>query len=118
MYGLPTGLNLSFLHERSLLQLWVGLHEFILNFDQGVSITVTSSIGFELSDGPYRRYEDFREAVGIAATLLNERVTLAQGKSDGTLCLEFGDHRRVDVFDDSTQYESYTIRNQDQLIVV
>jgi hypothetical protein len=118
MYGLPPEANLSFLGDQTLLQVCIGLHELILNFDQGVSITITSSVGFAFPEGTYHRYDDFREAAAVTSALLNQRVLSATGQADGTLSLKFEGCSRLDVFYDSKQYESYTIRTREHLIVV
>jgi cytoskeletal protein RodZ len=118
MYGLPANLDLSFLHGRVLLQLCVGQNEVILNFDQDVSITVTSSIAFTFADGTYRHYTDWKEAAHTASALLGHQITSAKRKDGGTLCVKFDVDWWIEVFDDSQHYESYSIQNGRQLIVV
>jgi cytoskeletal protein RodZ len=118
MYGLPANIDLSFLHGRVLLQLCVGQNEMILNFDEDVSITVESSIAFTFADGTYRHYTDWKEASHTAGALLGHQITSAKRKYGGTLCVKFDVDWWIEVFDDSQHYESYSIQNGSQLIVV
>jgi hypothetical protein len=118
MYGLPPDLDLNFLSGKSLLQICVGVHDLILNFDRSVSITVTSSIGCAIAGGPHRKFEDFRQAAAVAVVLLYQTVTSAKGDADGTLSMEFHDGGHLDIYDDSKEYESYTIRHGEKLFVV
>jgi hypothetical protein len=116
MYGLPRDVSLAFFEQRTLLQVCIGAHDLILNFD-GISVTVTSSIG--LSDGHVvQRYQDFPQAAPALVTLLNQKITSAVGKDAGTLELLFIGGLTLSIYDDSKEYESYTIKNGGQLIVV
>jgi hypothetical protein len=96
----------------------IGAHDLILNFDGGVSVTVTSCIGFTSSSTPTQRYDDFRQAASILVTLINQKIVSAEGEKPGTLTLKFDDDRMLSVYDDSREYESYAIKNGEQLIVV
>jgi hypothetical protein len=118
MYGLPVGVDLSFFRARTLIQICVGGHDIIFNFDDTLSISVTSAIGYTASKDVYRRYEDFPQAMSHVVALLNGVVAAAKGASDGTLNIEFSNGARLDIFDDSQQFESYVIRHRDRLIVV
>jgi len=118
MYGLPRDLDLSFFLEKTLLQVCVGANELILNFHDRVSITVMSSIGLALSNGVHRKYESFPEAAGIVVGLLDQTIASATAGDDGTLSLQFHGGGQVDIYDDSKQYESYTITSGDRLFVI
>jgi hypothetical protein len=117
MYGLPHDINLAFFNQKLLLQVCIGACELILNFD-GVSVTVTSSVGFADTGGAFRRYDGFPEAASALVTLLNQHITSAEGENAGTLTLRFDGGGILSIYDDSKAYESYTIRNGAQLIVV
>jgi hypothetical protein len=118
MYGLPSNTDLSFLVGKTLQQVCIGLHEIILNFDDPLSITIMSPIACTLAGAKYQKYEDYRNAASVVVTFLQDVVASAKGDQDGTLTLEFGGGGRLDVYDDSKQYESYIIKNGDKLIVV
>jgi hypothetical protein len=118
MYGLPHDVDLGFFEGKVLLQACFGAHDLILNFDGDVNITVTSSIGWASPDGSIQQYDDFRHSALQVLGLLNLPVTSATAVDAGTLSLQFPDGSRLYVYDDSKEYESYTIRNGDQMIVV
>jgi hypothetical protein len=65
-----------------------------------------------------RRYDDFRQAASDLVTLIDQRIVSAESDGAGTLTLEFDVGGRLSIYDDSRQYESYTIKNAGQLIVV
>ncbi len=118
MYGLPAGIDLSFFHQRTLLQLCIGVHEVILNFDSEIRITVTSSIGFKGSSNSTLKYADFRQAAAVLVSLLHQKIIFAGAEGAGTLMLVFASNEIISIYDDSDKFESYTIINADKLIVV
>ena len=118
MYGLPPDIDLSFFHNRTLEQVCIGAADLILHFDEGVSLTVTSSIGWVGPHGARNTYEDFPQAASAVAGLLSDVVVLARGNPEGTLTLEFRKGAKLEFYDDSKQYESYVIKSKGKEIVV
>ena len=118
MNGLPSDINLDFFHGETLLQICVGANEIIWNFTGYISITLMSEFACTRPGGARHGFDDFRRAVGDVAYLVHEAVKSAKGTPDGTLTLEFGDGSRLELYDDSKQFESYVISNGDEVIVV
>lgn len=118
MYGLRKDINLRFFEGRTLLQVCFGLHDLILNFDGDVSVTVTSSVGCVTSGGSIQRCDDFRQVAPTLVALLNQSVRSAEGDEAGTLTIRFDGGGMLSIYDDSEEYESYTIKNGTRLIVV
>jgi hypothetical protein len=118
MYGLPKDVNLAFFNGKTLLQACFGLHDLILNFDGDVSLTVTSSVGCMALDESIRQYDDFRQIAPVVVALLNQTILSAEGDEAGTLTLKFDGGEMLAIYDDSKEYESYTIKNGEQMIVV
>jgi hypothetical protein len=118
MYGLPHDINLAFFSGKTLLQVCIGAHDLILNFDDDVCVTVTSSVACMDSSNTMRRYDDFGAGASTLAALLNQTVVSAQGDEVGTLTLRFNNGGMLAVYDDSKEYESYTIKNGEHLIIV
>jgi hypothetical protein len=118
MYGLPKDINLEFFNGKTLLQACFGAHDLILNFDGDVSLTVTSSVGCMTSDGSIQQYDDFRQAAPVVVALLNQTILFAEGDKAGALSLKFDGGGMLTIYDDSKEYESYTIKNGGQMIVV
>ncbi len=118
MYGLPNDIDLGFFNDRTLVQVCFGAHDVIFNFDGDVSIVVTSSIGCADASGNVHRNDDFREIAPSVLGLLNQRISSAAGDDAGTLTMRYANGATVCVYDDSKDYESYTIKNGEQVIVV
>ena len=118
MYGLPSNVNLDFFNDRILLQACFGAHDLILNLEGDIRITVMSSLGCLGPGGEIHRYVDFQQAASAVLALLNHRVVSAQGDEAGTLTLRFDGGGVLVIYDDSKAYESYTIANGDQMIIV
>ena len=118
MYGLPKDLTLEFLSGQTLLQVCLGVHDLILNFHDDVSITVTSRIACAAPDGPKHEYDDFGQAAPDLMIFLNQTIVGAEGDENGTLRLMFNTGRSLSIYDDSKEYESYTIRHGETFIVV
>lgn len=117
MYKLPPDMSFSFLAERTLIQVCIGMHELILHFDNDISITVCSSIGLVGQSGQITEYVDFRQAAMPLCSLIGESITSAQNAGNGVLALQFN-RKSLNLYDDSDTYESYIIDNAGQCIVV
>jgi len=118
MNRLPPDLDLSFFKDKPLIQICVGANELILNFDDSLSITVTSRIGFTGLLGAHDTYEDFPRAAPAVVVLLNDIVVTAEGDSTGTLTLTFRSGIKLAFYDTSDRFESYLVKNGDDVIVV
>jgi hypothetical protein len=118
MYGLSRDIDLRFFNGKALLQVCFGANELILNFDGDVSVTVMSLLGCMGSGGSIQQHEDFRQAAPAVLVLLNQTILSAEGEEAGTLVLKFDGGGTLAIYDDSKNYESYTINNGGKLIVV
>lgn len=118
MYGLPKDVDLGFFINKTLLQACFGVNDLIFHFDGDVSITITSTIGCMESDGNIRQYDDMTQAAPTVMTLLNQSVVSAEGDEAGTLTLRFDGDGIFMIYDESKKYESYVIKNGEQLIIV
>ena len=118
MYGLPKNINFDFFLEKTLLQICIGAHDLIFNFDGNVSITIASSIGFSCSNSKLQKTNDFCQIASTIAVLINHTIASVEGDEAGTLTLKFDSGEIITIYDDSKEYESYTIKNQEQIIVV
>jgi hypothetical protein len=96
----------------------VTVPSFYPNFDNGVSLTVMSSLAYMGSDGNIQQSENFREAAPAVLALLDRTVLSAEGTEAGTLTLHFDGGGMLIIYDDSEHYESYTIEHEGQTIVV
>jgi Family of unknown function (DUF6188) len=119
VYGLPDDFALPSFRGARLVQIAIGQHQVQLNFD-GDSRSVCIESKYTLED-PTRGREEFTDMPGGAAqlaALLGTHLDDVSGTRDGTLKLSFATGITVVIFDDSSHYESYQIRDGDRLIVV
>jgi hypothetical protein len=118
MYGLPSSVDLGFLSGRTLGQVCVGENDLVLGFDKDASITVESAVGCQDDSGTMQRYEDFRQASGMLFAFLGQDVRVAVRTSQTTLVLEFENGKRLEIYDDSEQFESFVIRYEGEVKIV
>lgn len=118
MYGLPSTVDLSFLNGIHLLQVCVGVNEVILNFYPDVTITITSCFHI-LDNGVKMESRSSRNCtISKLIDLLDETVIDVKGERCGTLRIAFSGGAVIVLMDDSPEFESYTIRHGDVVIVV
>src|SRR5229473_4212696 len=111
MYGLPSNIDLTFLHGRELLQVCIGMHQVILNFYGQLSISIESEYAHRSRSGEVTRYEDCRLSASMLTSFVGLKISRATGTIDGTLTLCFSNEDVLEIYDDSKQHESYQIRN-------
>ncbi len=119
MYGLPAGVDLSFLVNRELHEVSIGRHAAILRFDQEVSISISTDIAHisqlqEIS----AIYKTTIPAAAMLTSFLNATIIEAGRKPPGTLVLKFSNNEQLEIYDTCAEYECYQIAHGDELIVV
>lgn len=110
MHGLAKEKDLSFLLERELLQVCVGVYQVILKFEGGIEISLECDYQVvpDLSSSP-------------AASLLNllgSRITNVEKSGNGGVVLGFSDRGTIRIHDSNKDYESYQIVTPEQQIIV
>jgi hypothetical protein len=119
MYGLPEDLDLSFFAATSLIQLGMGEHQITFVLHPDVRLSVGSRMRLANPEGEtFVIDDDYRETAGVLLPLISHDVQRATRTPSGALRLEWSNGAALEVDDDSTQYESYTINHGDRLIVV
>lgn len=117
MYGLPADTDLSFFHGAVLSQLCVGENEVILHFGDQLSLMIASAI--EVKRGSKAdELDDSRAQARSLLDLLGATVSAASVRSPGTTELAWSDGSVLRVRDSWTDYESYTITHDGDMIVV
>lgn len=122
MYRFATDLDLSKLIGRDLNQICVGRHDVQFQFSPDVSISLQSRATV-LHDG--KAVATWDEDDGWSSTdyqkLLNQTVNSAVVASESMLEIVLSDHWRLQLFDESDQYESMTLcglYDDDRIVVV
>lgn len=118
MYGLKSDPKIDALKGQSLVQVCFGENDLFLNFSGEISIGVYSSIGFGSDSKSLVKYEAFSAVSKDLLELLAAEVADVSWKADGTITLVFQGGKMVEVYDDSEQFESYTIKSPSGLVVV
>jgi hypothetical protein len=118
MYGLASGTNLDFFKGKTLLQACFGPHDLILNFDEGVSISIYSSLAVGPRGTNLVRDSAFETVSQEILRLLNKQVTEVSWTQSGTFSLTFEGNNLLELYDDSPNYESYTISSSIGLLIV
>ena len=117
MYGLPQDIDLTFFVGQMLSQVCFSRHILILNFDDNVSISIESSIGFSSPNSDIQKNEDFCLMADTLLSLLEQKIISVHTDPNGTLTLCFANIALI-IYDDSSCYESYVIQNGMTVIVV
>jgi hypothetical protein len=118
MYGLPADSNFDFLKGAQLIQVCTGENELILNFDRDISIMCASDIRVGSTGQSATLFELPRDATLEVIKLLGDLITTAEGSTDGTLRIGWSRGVSTELLDTSDNYESYTVKYGEQLIVV
>lgn len=118
MYGLKTDVDLSFLKNRTLDRICMGVFQLKLDLEPGVVLDVQGAVKFMDSVGNESRFDYAVGAVALMHSLITQAVMTVRWKEDGTLCLEFENGERLTLLDERKMYEAYQIYYGDQVIVV
>ncbi|MGA2481766.1 MAG: DUF6188 family protein [Candidatus Acidiferrales bacterium] len=120
MYGLTTGIDLSFLNGREVIQIAIGVYQIQFGFDEDVIISVQSQ--FNYFDGQqewiWKPEPGAAQIAARAVSLLGATIHSFQGQENGTLSLVFSNGQRLTILDSSKEYESYDITRPGSTIVV
>jgi hypothetical protein len=112
MYGLPEMFDASFFVGRTLQNVVFSQCMVELIFDGKVAIGIQSSYELQIADGTgYVKRNRVEEPIHSSRLmqLLGARVASVRAERDGTLTLDFEHGSVFRCFDDSPNYESYSI---------
>lgn len=112
MYGVPEDLDLRFLHGAELIQVCLGQYQVKLHFHPAGSISVEG--GWELSDENGARLDGHHEGPDRPPyqlhRLLGRQVVTSEVSAPDWFSLRFASGEALKVFDDSEQFESFSIQ--------
>jgi hypothetical protein len=118
MYRLPSDPAIDALKGQSLLQVCFGENDLFLNFSGNMSFGIFSSVGLGVNADAVVRSSDFVEVSQELLRLLSVLVSDVSWAKDGTISITFETGYVVELYDDSEQFESYTIKKPDGTVVV
>lgn len=118
MYGIPEGLDLTFLHGRELVQVCLGLHQVQFHFRPDATLAVEGAwelfdaAGHELDrNEPRSRSKPFQ-----FHRVLGRSVVASEIRSPHWFTLYFDSGESLRVFDNSAEYESFSIQPGDIVV--
>ncbi|SRR5882724_5752541 len=118
MYGLDPDIDLSFLKNREVIQVAVGLYQIVFAFDGEITVSVEGRCERRSSSFSTVWIPDpFGDAAGMLS-LLGQTVVEVQRHGRDVLELIFASGDHLLVFDDCKEYESYQITRPGETIVV
>ena len=119
MYKLPANVDLSFFKGNILLQICIGANEIILRFENQISITVQTDVVHKSQSGDVTAiYKSMPESAAMLVGFLHSAVTEATAIDPSTISLRFANGEYLEIYDTSTQYESYQIVHGHETIIV
>jgi hypothetical protein len=117
MYGLAKNEDLKFLLSKRLDQISVGLFQILLNFENGVSISIECV--FECTvDGKLIRGNNHPQSASLLFPFLGENIQAFSVESEGILKLEFSHGGVLTLYDSNPDSESYQINGTGKSIIV
>ncbi len=115
MYGVPNDLPLQRFVGDSICQIAIGLHSIYFHFNMAGSINVdggrwqildaTGAIVDESIEGPPSSRQQYRVHV-----IFDSEVTKFDIDAPHSVTLSFANGHRLTIYDDSEQYESFSIQ--------
>jgi hypothetical protein len=114
VHGVPADLDLTFLNGAELIQVCLGQYQLVFQFHPAHSISVEGSWDLLDSTGALidgaKRSDDWRDRPPYHLhRLLGRRVTDAEVAAPEWFALRFESGESLRIFDDSDQYESFSI---------
>jgi hypothetical protein len=118
MYRIRADEDFSYLINSEIIQVCLGQNEAILNFDDG-GLRITILARFEVTvDGTEYVFEESLLGAGILVALTHDPIAQVEVVNDTTLCILLASGNQLRLFDDSEQYESFTIEHDATIYVV
>lgn len=110
-------LDLDFLVGKELLQVCVGLHQSVLNFEGDTALSLESRFLVSSRQGGSSDGERSDQDGQALLKLLGARITRVCAR-DGELTVAFSNDHELLVHKNKSEYESYQITSPTQTIVV
>ncbi len=118
MREIPQDIDLSFLEQKELMQVAVGLHQTILHFTDQVSILIEGTCRYRDQTGREIDCRDSKTSAMILVPLLGHVLTQVAKKDKKGLKLFFDEGQVIELDSDSEQFESYQIKRGDQWVLI
>jgi hypothetical protein len=118
MYGLNKNSDLSFLLEKQLYRVSVGLYHVELNFNHEISIYMECQFHHILNGKSQTLSEDLPSSASSLLQLIGSTIVKVKNHGNGNIEIIFSNQHTLKIFDNNKSYESYKISGPSiQLIV-
>lgn len=118
MYGLSIETDVSFLINRELIQVCIGLYQVILNFDESVSISLECDFEHLFQNETLIENNTLPTSASTLLKLLGAKISDINNQGNGNLELVFSNDSVLRIFDSNEDEESYQIVFDGKEIVV
>ena len=118
MNGVPSQIDSKLLVGAKLTQVCTGLHEVILHFDNGTTLTIECNVTACTADS----VDEFSESTTFgkwAVIALGKKIRSMESKNGKSLLITFDDDISIEIHDSNApNYESFTIQNGNTIVIV
>ena len=118
MHGVPNRETLTFIEGREFEQVRFARYFMLLEFDGDVSITAEGSFSLTVPGAKEVVADDVSYIAGALVRQIGESVVGVEVSGTRALLLTFSGGHVLRLIDDSRQFESFQVRQGNQLIVV
>lgn len=118
MNGLPLDTDLSFLHNKELLQVRIGWAQAQLMFEDAVYIAIECEIHIVYPNAFWEAHNHFPLAANSLSKLIAQKIKKIDIVPPETLKLSFENGIVLEIIEEKVPYESYQIHNGDKIIAV
>jgi hypothetical protein len=118
MHRLNKDVDVSFLLNREVIQLCIGLYQAILRFDGGVEISLECEFRLVPDPGLAAKKDAAQSRYLNLASLLGCRVSQIENPGNGSIWMFFSDRSTLEIVDSNRDRESFQITHESRVIVV
>ena len=118
MYGIPENVDWSFLLNKELLQVCIGLHEVCLRFEGDVVIDIECAFQHFTDGSGSAAPSGLQQSASTLTSLLGARITCAVTRAGKSLELTFSNSEVLTIHDSNECHESFHIRSPQIQIVI
>src|SRR5262245_46744506 len=118
MYGLPPDFDIKIFVGRNLELICFNENQIALHFNDDLSIVIESAFSHQSESSSKTQVAEIPVLESDLMQLLGRTITEGSGDKNGTLTLKFDNGHILNVFDTSSQYESYQIKYRGNVMII
>lgn len=118
MNGIPEKISESLLVAAKLIQVCIGENETILHFDNGTSVTLECDVSLVVGRGSTKQLSGSVATGAALLPLLGAGILAVDRKTQRDLVIQFERDAIVTLHDSNEHYESFSIVNGAERVIV